>query len=213
MSDDKVSSNPAIDAAMRLDGEVENLRAYYNDWARNYNMDITSAEYSGPVISARLLRQYLDDNDASLLDAGCGTGLVGIELRALGYRQIDGFDLSESMIEQAAKSGVYRNLAAAIDMMQAAKSYTAGGYDAVLSVGVFTLGHVPPEALEVLLQLTRPGGLLLISTRTHYYRQTEFQPLVDKLRAEARIELVKLLNDAPYNKDGDAHYWVFRKTG
>jgi predicted TPR repeat methyltransferase len=213
MSDDKISSNPAIDAAMRLDGDPQNLRDYYDDWARNYNLDITSAEYSGPAISARLLRQYLDDSDASLLDAGCGTGLVGIELQALGYRRIDGFDLSESMIEQAGASGVYRKLAGSIDMMQAARSYAADSYDAVLSVGVFTLGHVPPEAMEVLLQLTRPGGLLLISTRTHYYQQTDFQPLVDKLLAEARIELVKLLRDAPYNKDGDAHYWLFRRTG
>jgi SAM-dependent methyltransferase len=110
MSDDKISSNPAIDAAMRLDGDPQNLRDYYDDWARNYNLDITSAEYSGPAISARLLRQYLDDSDASLLDAGCGTGLVGIELQALGYRRIDGFDLSESMIEQAGASGVYRKL-------------------------------------------------------------------------------------------------------
>jgi SAM-dependent methyltransferase len=117
------------------------------------------------------------------------------------------------MIEQAGASGVYRKLAGSIDMMQAARSYAADSYDAVLSVGVFTLGHVPPEAMEVLLQLTRPGGLLLISTRTHYYQQTDFQPLVDKLLAEARIELVKLLRDAPYNKDGDAHYWLFRRTG
>ncbi len=213
MSDDKISSNPAIDAAMRLDGDPENLRVYYDDWARNYNMDITSAEYSGPAISARLLKQYLDDTDASLLDAGCGTGLVGIELQALDYRYIDGFDLSESMIEQAGASGAYCKLAGAIDIMQAAQSYAAGSYDAVLSVGVFTLGHVPPEALEVLLQLTRPGGLLLLSTRTHYYQQTDFQPLVDKLLSEARLELVKLLRDAPYNKDGDAHYWLFRRTG
>lgn len=213
MSDDKVSSNPAIDAALRLDGDPENLRAYYDDWARDYNVDITSAEYSGPVISARLLQQYLTNTDLSLLDAGCGTGLVGIELHALGYRQIDGFDLSEAMVEQAGTSGVYRKLTGGLDMMQAAKSYAAGSYDAVLSVGVFTLGHVPPEALVVLLELVRPGGLLLVSTRTHYYEQTEFQSLVDELLTGSRIELVKLLRDAPYNKDGGAHYWVFRKIG
>lgn len=213
MSDDKVSSNPAIDAALRLDGDPENLRAYYDDWARDYNLDITSAEYSGPAISARLLQQYLIDTDASLLDAGCGTGLVGIELHALGYRHIDGFDLSESMAEQAGASGVYRDLAGGINMMQAEQSYSAGSYDAVLSVGVFTLGHVPPEALQVLLQLIRPHGLLVLSTRTHYYQQTEFQQLVDKLLAGSRIEQVELLWDAPYNKDGGAHYWVFRRTG
>jgi len=98
-------------------------------------------------------------------------------------------------------------------MMQAEQSYSAGSYDAVLSVGVFTLGHVPPEALQVLLQLIRPHGLLVLSTRTHYYQQTEFQQLVDKLLAGSRIEQVELLWDAPYNKDGGAHYWVFRRTG
>lgn len=211
MSDDKLSSNPAIDAALRLDGDPENLRAYYDDWARDYNLDITSAGYSGPAISARLLQQYLADTDACLLDAGCGTGLVGVELRALGYRNIDGFDLSDSMAEQARASGVYRQLAGGVDMMEATQSYALESYDAVLSVGVFTLGHVPPEALQVLLQLTRPGGLLVVSTRTHYYQQTGFQQLVDAMLAETQIELLKLLRDAPYNKDGGAHYWMFKK--
>jgi predicted TPR repeat methyltransferase len=213
MSDDKVSSNAAIDAALRLDGDPDKVRAYYDDWAQNYNLDISDAEYSGPVICARLLQECLADTEARLLDAGCGTGLVGSELGALGYRSIDGFDLSDSMAEQARASGAYRQLAGGIDIMRAMQTYAPGSYDAVLSVGVFTLGHVPPEALTVLLQLVRPGGLLLISTRTHYYDQTGFQQLVDALIADQQVELIKLLRDAPYNKDGAGHYWVFRKLG
>lgn len=213
MSDDKVSSNAAIDAALRLDGDPDKVRAYYDDWAQNYNLDISDAGYSGPAISARLLQQNLADTAARLLDAGCGTGLVGVELHALGYRTIDGFDLSDSMAEQARVSGVYRQLAGGIDIMRATQTYAPGGYDAVLSVGVFTLGHVPPEALTVLLRLLRPGGLLVMSTRTHYYDQTGFQQLVDALIADQQIELIKLLRDAPYNKDGAGHYWVFRKSG
>lgn len=213
MSDDKVSSNPAIDAALSLDGDPENLRAYYDDWARDYNLDIRNAEYSGPQISAELLQRQLDDTEARLLDAGCGTGLVGIELQNRGYHYIDGFDLSQSMAQQALASGSYRQVDAGIDMMQATQSYAAGSYDAVLSIGVFTLGHVPPEALLVLLELTAARGLLLISTRTHYYDQTNFQLLVDRLLADQEIELLKLLRNAPYNKDGAAHYWVFRKSG
>lgn len=213
MSDDKVSSNAAIDAALRLDGDPDKVRAYYDDWAQNYNLDISDAEYSGPAICARLLHEYLADTEARLLDAGCGTGLVGGELDALGYRSIDGFDLSDSMAEQARASGAYRQLAGGIDIMRAMQTYAPGSYDAVLSVGVFTLGHVPPEALTVLLQLIRPGGLLVMSTRTHYYDQTGFQQLVDELTADQQIELIKLLRDAPYNKDGAGHYWVFRKLG
>ena len=117
------------------------------------------------------------------------------------------------MARRALATGAYRQVKGGIDMMQATQSYAAEAYDAVLSVGVFTLGHVPPEALLVLLSLTRPGGLLVVSTRTHYYDQTDFQQRVDELLADGRIELLKLLEDAPYNKDGAAHYWVFNKTG
>ncbi len=208
MSDDKISSNKAIDAALHLDGDPEKVRQFYEEWARNYNIDTTSSAYTGPEIAAKLLQRHLPEPNKLLLDAGCGTGLVGVELEKLGYRLIDGFDLSESMTEQAAATGAYRDLLGGIDMMRAAESYADDTYDAILSIGVFTLGHVPPEALEVLLRLVRKGGLLLVSTRTHYYEQTNFQQVVDALIAANRAELVQLVRDAPYNNDGDGHYWV-----
>ncbi len=211
MSDDKISSNEAIDAALHLDGDPEKVRQFYEEWARNYNIDTTSSAYTGPEIAAKLLQRHLPEPNKLLLDAGCGTGLVGVELEKLGYRLIDGFDLSESMTEQAAATGAYRDLLGGIDMMRAAESYADDTYDAILSIGVFTLGHVPPEALEVLLRLVRKGGLLLVSTRTHYYEQTNFQQVVDALIAANRAELVQLVRDAPYNNDGDGHYWVLRK--
>lgn len=213
MSDEKISDNESIEAALHLDGDPQSVRQFYEDWAKNYNIDTTSTGYSGPVIGAKLLSQYLPSNNSKLLDAGCGTGLVGIQLRQLGYGRIDGFDLSESMAEQALASGAYQQVLGGIDMMRVAESYAAASYDAVLSIGVFTLGHVPPEALTVLLQLASPGGLLLISTRTHYYDQTHFQSVIDDLVADSQLELLQVIRDAPYNNDGDGHYWLMRKSG
>ncbi len=211
MSDDKISENDAIDAALRLDGDPRNVREYYETWAEDYEADVDSAGYSGPAIAARLLPRYVPADAARLLDAGCGTGLVGRELAALGYPHIDGFDLSESMARRARETGGYREVRGGIDIMRAADIYPAD-YDAVLSIGVFTLGHVPAEAFEVLLELARPGGILLLSTRTHYYEETDFGGLVERLCAAAAIELLQCLRDAPYNRDGDAHYWIFRKA-
>lgn len=213
MSGEKISSNEAIDAALHLDGDPDHVKQFYEDWAKTYNIDTTGSEYTGPAIAANLLQQHLTNKDSELLDAGCGTGLVGVELRALGYSNLDGFDLSDSMVELAAATGAYRQVLGSIDMMRAAESYAAASYDAILSVGVFTLGHVPPEALQVLLKLTRAGGLLVISTRTHYYDQTNFQQVVDDLTSNKQAELIQLIKDAPYNNDGDGHYWVLRKTG
>jgi len=213
MSDKKISSNEAIDAALHLDGDPQNVKQFYEDWAKNYNVDTTSSDYTGPAISAKLLKQYLPVKDSRLLDAGCGTGLVGMELQALGYDHVDGFDLSDSMAEQAIATGAYQQVLGGIDMMRAAENCVDTSYDAILSIGVFTLGHVPPEALLVLLQLASPGGLLLISTRTHYYDETNFQLVIDDLIDSGQIELLQVIRDAPYNNDGDGHYWVMKKAG
>ena len=212
MADDKISNNEAIDAALHLDGDPETISAFYRDWAENYNIDTASSDYTGPKIAARLFESHVPDKTMSILDAGCGTGFVGIELAALGYRLIDGFDLSEPMAQQAIATGAYETVLGDIDMMKAGEHYAAASYDAVLSVGVFTLGHVPPEALDVLLALTRPGGILLVSTRTHYYEDTDFQQVVDRLVADSAASLLQVLKDAPYNNGGDAHYWVLKKT-
>ena len=211
MSDDKISENDAIDAALRLDGDPRKVREYYESWAKDYEADVDSADYSGPAIAARLLPQYLVPGDARLLDAGCGTGLVGRELGALGYSGIDGFDLSESMAQRASQTGCYREVRGGVDIMRADEIYPPD-YDAVVSIGVFTLGHVPAAALEVLVDLARPGGILLLSTRTHYYDETDFRDVVERLLAAGTLELLQCLRDAPYNRDGGAHYWVFRKS-
>lgn len=213
MSDDKISSNAAIDAALHLDGDPRTLKQYYADWALNYNSDIDAAKYAGPDFAARLLSRHLDDKSARILDAGCGTGLVGVALQTLGYRHIDGFDLSPEMARQAKETGAYGAVADNVDMMRAPRDYPHAGYDALLSIGVFTLGHVPPQALAILLQLLRDGGLLVVSTRSHYFEQTDYQQCVDELLSARRLRQLEVIRDAPYNHDGDAHYWVFAKTG
>ena len=211
MSEDKISTNEAIDAALHLDGDPQNVKQFYADWAQKYNQDVNAADYSGPVIAAKILNQHLSDKKARILDAGCGTGLVAVELKALGYSHIDGFDLSPEMADLAIATGAYRRVAGKIDMMRAHEDYAHRDYAVLLSIGVFTLGHVPPQALDVLIQLTRPGGLLLISTRSHYYDQTDFQSQVDALLASGQLTQLETIWDAPYNHDGDAHYWLFRK--
>lgn len=215
MSDDKkstgISSNQAIDGALQLDSDPRNLKQYYADWARNYDRDVEAVQYSGPEFAATLLEQHLDERAKAILDAGCGTGLVGVALQARGYQLVDGFDLSPEMAQLSSATGAYRDVVGDVDIMHAQRDYARSDYEALLSVGVFTLGHVPPQALEALLPLVRVGGLLVISTRSHYFEQTDFQQCVDALVDAGRLQLLQVVWDAPYNHDGDAHYWVFSR--
>jgi predicted TPR repeat methyltransferase len=45
---------------------------------------------------------------AAVLDVGCGTGLAGEALAALGFAVVDGLDISPEMMAVAMARGAYR---------------------------------------------------------------------------------------------------------
>jgi len=161
---------------------------------------------------AKLAHQFCPPApDVSVLDVGCGTGLVGQELAATGYRTIDGIDLSPEMIEIARSRNVYRSLTAGVDITQAMPAGFRRIADIVTVAGVFTVGHVPPEALPNVLEMARPGGFLIVSVRDAYYDTTNFQQVSDDMIAAGGATLVHWLDDAPYTMDSTAHYGVYQR--
>ena len=50
-----------------------------------------------------------------------------------------------------------------------------GAFDAVISVGVFTLGHAPASAFDELARITKPGGHIIFSLRTDMYEEGGFK--------------------------------------
>ncbi len=96
-----------------------------------------------------------------------------------------------------------------IDINAPLKPEWIGAYDCTVSIGVFTPGHVPPAALTQLQKMTRPGGLIIVSTRIEYYESEHYQQFSDELEAQGKIKLLHLLKNATYTHDENAHYWVY----
>jgi predicted TPR repeat methyltransferase len=65
--------------------------------------------YFGAVLVADALSRHAPRARLEVLDIGCGTGLVGVELRELAGR-LDGVDISAAMLEKAKAKGVYDGL-------------------------------------------------------------------------------------------------------
>ncbi len=79
----------------------DELATVYGEWAEQYDTDLVDEMgYVAPVIASQLLQEYVDDLNARILDAGCGTGLVGEDLHQKGYHNLEGFDYSVQMLEK-----------------------------------------------------------------------------------------------------------------
>lgn len=199
-----------------LDGDAGRLAHFYRGWANSYELDVGRDGYCGPMIVAELAgvvqTAYLprQRTTTAILDAGCGTGLVGVELERLGFRLIDGIDLSEEMAEQARKTHVYRHVQGNIDLNGPLFDHSSATYDITICCGVFTLGHVRPEALRELARVTRPNGFVIVSTRKSYAEATSFEDEMRRLQDAGVLVTAHCLNDGKYIAEEGAHYWVFK---
>jgi predicted TPR repeat methyltransferase len=160
-------------------GEAQ-LRERYDVWAADYDSDLDDLRWSAPRAGAERCAHFARQGE-EILDAGCGTGLVGVALAAHGHTRIVGFDLSTGMLERSAQRGVYSELhqGSLLDRLP----FDDGRFGSVVSVGVFTLGHVDGSAFAELARVTTPGGHVSFTFRDDAvdrlgYR-TEQQQLID----------------------------------
>ncbi|KAK2672918.1 hypothetical protein RAB80_010461 [Fusarium oxysporum f. sp. vasinfectum] len=147
----------------------------YDGWANTYNQDVEKKNTSLP-------------NSPKILDAGCGTGLVGEALTKLGASNLHGIDLSPGMLEVAERTGVYRsldvaNLAEALDI-------PSQSYDAVICVGTMTEGHVGPEAFDEFVRVSKAGGVIVSTIRESVWQVKGYEAKVNGLADEGRVKVV-----------------------
>ena len=131
----------------------EELLKYYQNWTDNnkYNKDMEDWNYTAPQETVSVLRKYALDKNCKILDAGCGTGLVGVELKKYGYSNIEGIDFSQSMLDLVPQN-IYKKIEK-IDLNKSLK-FKNNMYDVVMCVGTFTYGHVKPHTLNEIIRIT-----------------------------------------------------------
>ena len=138
---------------------TEEVMRYYDEWGEKdkYNRDMVEWNYTGPKETVEVIKKYLVNKDALFFDAGCGTGLVGLQLRKFGYENFHGADLSQKLLDTVPKN-LYQKLFK-IDLNKRIE-LSDNLYDSVMCVGTFTFGHVKSDALDEFVRITKPGGLI-----------------------------------------------------
>ena len=188
------------------------LAERYDEWAAEYDSDLSEKfGWIGPRRAAEALSHYVP-KDARILDAGAGTGLVGQCLADLGYGDLVAMDLSPGMLEQARRKGVYGEWRQMV--LGEALDFPTDSFDAVISVGVFTLGHAPPASLHELVRITRPGGHVLFTLRPDVYENNGFREVQAELESAGAWKLVEEGREFQTLPKGEpeVHHqvWVYR---
>ena len=154
-------------------------RALYRDWAQTYETDFAQAR--GYVYHQAVAGVYARDqrNLGPVLDVGCGTGMAGSELVAMGFPTVDGIDLSPEMLAQARAKETYRSLTE-VDVTKPLPLPDAE-YDGVMSVGTFTHGHLGPEPIGELVRVARPNALFALGVNAEHFEAKAFGAYLDVL--------------------------------
>lgn len=201
-----------LDEAYQINGPAD-ARRMYGDWAESYDDSFGAAwGYIAPREIAAILRREMDPAGVAL-DIGAGTGLVAEHLHGL---TVDALDITPEMLAVARGKGLYRHLIEA-DLTQPLALPDAG-YDAVVSCGTFTHGHVGPQCLTELLRITRPGAIFVCGTIAAVLDGEGFGSALARLVAACRIEPVRFVDIPIYegathaHKDDRGLVMLFRKV-
>ncbi|NWR81789.1 MET27 protein, partial [Centropus unirufus] len=181
-------------AAVHGAAALPELLGLYDAWAARYEEDVAALEYRAPVLAAAALAAALPGPPAAaaVLDVGCGTGLVARELQRRGFGRPDGVDGSAAMLAQARGCGLYRELRRCVLGSEPLPA-PAGRYDAVTAVGALGEGQVPSAAVTELLRVTRPGGLVCLTTRSNPSNlryKAELEATLERLERQGAWEKV-----------------------
>ena len=167
----------------------QELLDVYKKWASIYDKDnddlLGTVSQPNPV---QIFHKYLSDKNQKIIDVGCGTGLVGVELSKLGYTNFDGIDISKEMIDIAIDRG-YRSLF--LGNLNDSLPLESNSYDAALCVGVFTHGHVGPSRLIELIRVIKPQGLLCFTVNEDVYESYGFDKVIKELEAKKLWKLLE----------------------
>ena len=157
---------------------TDEIMKYYDEWGYKYDQDMVDWNYTGPEETVTLFKKYTNNKEIKIYDAGCGTGLVGVELKKCGYRNFDGADLSQKLLDLVPKD-LYQNLSK-VDLNQSL-NIKDNEYEAVLCVGTFTFGHVKPPALDEFIRIIKNKGLLCFTINEGIYEEYGFDKKIKEL--------------------------------
>lgn len=201
----KTPDDYSISMAYSYENSKE-LARYYDDSAKDYDDFVDSVGYILPRLVAENAAQYLRNSD-TVIDIGCGTGLLGIELNSLkNGLYIHGADVSSWMVLLA-----YEKQKANGDRQYSKLYHCDIGeqngiikdhYSFMVSSGTFTTGHLNGSHLFKIMKLMKADSFAVFSVKSDHFDNSKFMDMLLGLKISGLIEIIDISEVDSYENSG-----------
>ncbi|KAJ8042340.1 Methyltransferase-like protein 27 [Holothuria leucospilota] len=145
----------------------ERVRELYERWSLDYDKDVQKVNFYPYIKAGIVIAEHCHDKNVSILDCGAGTGLVGEQLRSLGYTNIVGLDISQNCLNVAEKKGVYKKLICD-EVGDQRMPFDDDEFDVLVCSGCIAPAHISPTCFPEWVRIIKPGGRVVIVMRRCY---------------------------------------------
>ena len=185
---------------------TDEVMKYYDEWGEKdkYNKDMVEWNYTGPQETVDVFRRYTENKDMLIFDAGCGTGLVGLELKKFGFKYFHGADLSQKLLDTVPED-LYQKLIK-VDLNKTI-DVQDNFYDAIMCVGTFTFGHVNPPALDEFIRITKNKGLICFTINEGIHEEYGFDKKIEELKNQNKWKEIEFFK-SDYIASKDVNAWL-----
>ena len=186
--------------------KTKEVMDFYDEWGQDnkYDQDMVEWNYTGPKETAEVFSKHQKEKDIDIYDAGCGTGLVGVELKKHGFTNFFGADLSQKLLDLVPK-----NLYKKLDKVDLNKPINEKDdqYDALMCVGTFTFGHVKPPALDEFIRITKNQSLICFTINEGIYEEYGFDRKIKQLKNQKKWKEIEFFK-SDYIASKDVNAWL-----
>mmetsp|Transcript_12277 Transcript_12277/g.44766 ORF Transcript_12277/g.44766 Transcript_12277/m.44766 type:complete len:230 (-) Transcript_12277:1606-2295(-) len=178
------------------------VAAQYAVWAATYDSDsMKDLKFTSPIVSAdELVKVAMNNKEFTVLDVGCGTGLVPSLCKERGLTECKwwGFDLTKEMLDALAAKmkepeGPKYERVDQHDLSVLPWPYEDNSVDACVCNGVLIYVSDPAN-LDEFVRVTKPGGHCVIMFRHDGYTEA-YKAKDAALRAAGKWELISKTDD------------------
>eukprot|EP01025_Chloroclados_australasicus_P038824 TRINITY_DN4008_c0_g2_i4.p1 TRINITY_DN4008_c0_g2~~TRINITY_DN4008_c0_g2_i4.p1 ORF type:complete len:274 (+),score=14.36 TRINITY_DN4008_c0_g2_i4:121-822(+) len=189
----KLASNLRMSYKMMQSNEDDQVEKLYDEWAASYDQGMCGQlRYQGPGVCIGELANVVSLKGCTVLDVGCGTGLVADEMIEQGFEaNIIGTDISQGMLDIAAKKERYDRLIK-WNSCDCPWPISTASVDACISCGVLVYVQ-NVDCLDEFIRVTKVGGYVILMHRHDGYAAYEAKD--QQLRESGQWELVNKTQD------------------